>query len=149
MKLKPTLQGAAPALDVSGILQLLESQRLSGTFILGQHWLRLLGGVVVNASADPVATVAALTSGRGPFEFRAVVGQPNGSLRCSLTALLLDAARLTDERERQTSDALAQAEAQHEQFLRSRGWSQEEYAEHVASALPAHNVLTEAGVCGC
>lgn len=97
MKLQPTLQGQAPALDVSGILQLLEAQRATGTFRLGEHYLRLRQGAVCKASGEPVATVAAILTATGSFEFRAVQGEPSGDLRLGVTGLLLEAARLADE----------------------------------------------------
>ena len=97
MKLQPTLQGHAPALDVSGILQLLEGQRATGTFRFGEHYLRLRQGVVCKASGEPVATVAAILTAKGVFEFRAVQGEPSGPLALSVTGLLLEAARRADE----------------------------------------------------
>lgn len=97
MKLQSTLSGAAPTIDVSCVLQLLESQRANGTFSLGDLSLRLAAGQVVKASGEPIAVVAALVSTTGRFEFRATPGAPSGSLRLSVTGLLLEAARLVDE----------------------------------------------------
>lgn len=95
--LQATLQGTAPAIDPAAVLQLIEGQRLSGTFRMGDHSLRLRGGQVCHTSSDPVETVAGILGARGAFTFRAVAGEPTGELALSVTGLLLEAARIADE----------------------------------------------------
>lgn len=92
-----TLQGIAPVLDVAGVLQLLESQHASGTFKLGDHWICLRDGQVTRTSGtDAVETMGALLTTQGTFTFRAVAGNVLAPGR-SLTGLLLEAARISDE----------------------------------------------------
>jgi len=95
--LRPTMSGLAPAISVSGLLQLLESSGASGTFRLGDLSLRLRAGRVCKASGDPTDVVAALVSAEGEWSFRAARATPSGDLELSVTGLLLEAARRTDE----------------------------------------------------
>lgn len=95
--LQPTLQAQAPGMQVAGVLQLLESQRSSGTFRLGDRWMRLRDGVVVKTSSEPVETLAGLLGAEGEFTFRSVSGEPTGPLSLGVTALLLECARQIDE----------------------------------------------------
>lgn len=101
--LPATLVVAAPAIAPAAVIQMLEGQSASGTLRAGAAWLRLREGRVVSASGDPVATVAILCAHEGLVTFRAVRGIPSGELSLSPTALLLEAARLSDEGQRQTA----------------------------------------------
>ena len=95
--LAPTLAGTAPAIDLAAVLQLLEAQRANGTIRIGAHWLRMRDGRACKASGHLLETVVAMLAYSGAFEFRSVAGTPSGFFDLSITALLLDAARMTDE----------------------------------------------------
>lgn len=95
--LPATLVVAAPSIPPAAVLQMLEGQSSSGTLRAGSLWLRLCEGRVVASSGEPVNVVAALVAYVGLVTFRAVPGRPDGALAVSPTALLLEAARLTDE----------------------------------------------------
>jgi hypothetical protein len=95
--LQPTLSVQVPAIDPSGVLQLLESGRASGTVRAGGLWLRLRAGIVVKASAEPVEVILGLLAASGEMTFRAVSGDPSGPLSAPVTSLLLEACRLRDE----------------------------------------------------
>lgn len=97
MKVQATLQGNAPALDVSSVLQLLESQHVNGTFTFGLRWICLRDGAVVLASGDPVAVVSAMLTAHGEFHFRTVPGKLRTRPGTNLTGILLEAARILDE----------------------------------------------------
>lgn len=97
LKLPATLTAAVPSISAAAILQTLEAQEATGTLALGALELRLRAGRVCWASGDALAVVASMLGETGLLAFRAVPGTPSGELSLSPTALLLEAARLSDE----------------------------------------------------
>jgi len=95
--LRPTMTANLPAIDPVDVFQILELAQANGTMRFGSDWLRLRGGRVVKASARPDDVLARILGGQGELSFRAVPGAPSGEQNLSLTALLLEAARLCDE----------------------------------------------------
>ena len=105
-KLLPNLTAKLDSIDFASLLQLLESQRASGTVWIGGAWLRLSNGVVVKGSGDfgepdecALATVETMLESHGVLAFRSVPGTPTGPIAIAPTALLLEAARLRDEQD--------------------------------------------------
>jgi hypothetical protein len=108
------LRGNLPDIGVTTLLSMFEFEQKSGILALfqrdGAARLFLAKGRIVKVEAsadgaphDKVMTVLGWTE--GSFEFAAceVVGEDE--LRCSTTALLLEHARISDERERDQAAA--------------------------------------------
>lgn len=92
------LQGRVSDFDLAGVLHLIEAQGMTGHFDVGRYSLDFYAGVIVRASADPIATIAGiLDADFGVFRFTKAYGSPCGDLRLNATALLLEAARVRDE----------------------------------------------------
>ncbi len=96
-KLKPTMVADLPQIDAIDIFLILELAQANGTLRFGADWLRLRNGKVVKASGDVGQIVALILRGEGELTFRAVNGDPQGAGTYSITALLLEAARVADE----------------------------------------------------
>lgn len=96
-QLQPTMVADLPQIDAIDIFQILELAQANGTLRFGADWLRLRGGKVVKASGDVGQIVARILRGEGQLTFRAVNGTPEGGGSYSITALLLEAARIADE----------------------------------------------------
>lgn len=96
-KLQPTIVADLPQIDPIDVLLILELAQANGTLRFGADWLRLRRGKVVKASGDVGRIVTLILRGEGELTFRAVNGEPHGDGAYSITALLLEAARVADE----------------------------------------------------
>ena len=107
MNLRPNMTAQTSTFDAGALLQLLESQRASGTVRCGELSLRLRDGLIVKACGDLLdqadaaqLTVELLLETSGVLTFRRAKHAPAGDLQLSPTALLLEAARCSDEARR-------------------------------------------------
>ena len=97
LTLAPSITGNLGTIELSNVLQMLESSQASGTVYAGDHYLRLAKGRVVKASlASPACAIARMAL-QETFSIRLVPGRPNGDMDVGVTALLLEAARIADE----------------------------------------------------
>ena len=96
---RPALRGSLAAMPLTALLALFELERVTGRLVLAGSWIDLRAGRIVDAATPDSTGITALYEllDRDTGTFELVRTTPSGELELSVSHVLLEHARRTDE----------------------------------------------------